>query len=268
MFSMGRFDPRQEEDKEQKMKTNLGSSNTKKKRKRNHSFDHSDKKHNTIHEIHETPLPETSSMDRNKKDDDDKFLNDNDDSSSVPPSSGESSSSAPSSDESDTNMDKGENEIPTLKVIAPEQKGNQVGIIKNKRTDITDERMDDFDDIPNQVDSNYTLDKQIEMAKNISKQPIRDAAKLWNLAPFLIQNLEENGFKTFFPIQALVIPDVIASERHVHVRNRDICVSAPTGSGKTLAFVLPVLNALAGRRVKRLRALVVLPSRDLGELKV
>ena len=34
---------------------------------------------------------------------------------------------------------------------------------------------------------------------------------------------------------------------------------------QTLAFVLPVLNALSKRRVLRLRALVVLPSRDLGE---
>lgn len=38
------------------------------------------------------------------------------------------------------------------------------------------------------------------------------------------------------------------------------------GSGKTLAFVLPVLNALANRKIRRLRALVVLPSRDLGKL--
>ena len=95
--------------------------------------------------------------------------------------------------------------------------------------------------------------------------PIREVAKLWKLAPFLVDNLEKDEYNTFFPIQALVIPDVIASERHAHIRNRDICVSAPTGSGKTLSFVLPVLNALAGRRVRRLRALIVLPSRDLGE---
>jgi hypothetical protein len=41
-------------------------------------------------------------------------------------------------------------------------------------------------------------------------------------------------------------------------------MAAPTGSGKSLAFVLPVLNALANRKIRRLRALVVLPSRDLG----
>ena len=35
-------------------------------------------------------------------------------------------------------------------------------------------------------------------------------------------------------------------------------------AGKTLSYVLPILNSLAGRQVRRLRALVVLPSRDLA----
>lgn len=38
------------------------------------------------------------------------------------------------------------------------------------------------------------------------------------------------------------------------------------GLFQTLAFVLPILNILASRKVKRLQALVVLPSRDLGML--
>ncbi|EPQ54018.1 DEAD-domain-containing protein [Gloeophyllum trabeum ATCC 11539] len=44
---------------------------------------------------------------------------------------------------------------------------------------------------------------------------------------------------------------------------RDVCVSAPTGSGKTLAYVLPIVEILSTRIVTRLRALVVLPTRDL-----
>lgn len=107
-------------------------------------------------------------------------------------------------------------------------------------------------------------DVEVERALLYSKMKIQDAAKLWNLAPFLVKNLEEDEYQNFFPIQALVIPDVIASERHVHIRTRDICVSAPTGSGKTLAFALPILNALSSRKIRRLRALVVLPGRDLG----
>ncbi|KAJ9548745.1 hypothetical protein OSB04_021288 [Centaurea solstitialis] len=45
---------------------------------------------------------------------------------------------------------------------------------------------------------------------------------------------------------------------------RDICVNSPTGSGKTLAYALPIVQILSTRAVKCLRALVVLPTRDLA----
>jgi ATP-dependent RNA helicase DDX51/DBP6 len=106
--------------------------------------------------------------------------------------------------------------------------------------------------------------EEIQAALRISKLPIQQAATGWRIAPFLVKNLERDGYDSFFPIQALVIPDVIASERHAHIRAQDICITAPTGSGKTLSYVLPILNSLADRQVRRLRALVVLPSRDLA----
>ncbi|ORX58450.1 hypothetical protein BCR36DRAFT_580063 [Piromyces finnis] len=43
----------------------------------------------------------------------------------------------------------------------------------------------------------------------------------------------------------------------------DLCVSAPTGSGKTLAYVLPIVETLSKRIIQRLRALIILPTRDL-----
>ena len=43
----------------------------------------------------------------------------------------------------------------------------------------------------------------------------------------------------------------------------DYLISAPTGSGKTLAYSIPVVKALEGRKIVRLRALIVLPTRDL-----
>lgn len=79
------------------------------------------------------------------------------------------------------------------------------------------------------------------------------------LRPSLVGALKAAGFDQLFPMQAALVPVAIRCRaRH------DICVSAPTGSGKTLAYALPVLNALAGRAVPRLRALVVAPTRDLA----
>ncbi|CAM9215123.1 unnamed protein product, partial [Choristocarpus tenellus] len=93
---------------------------------------------------------------------------------------------------------------------------------------------------------------------------MEEVAKEWGLDARLAQTLREEGVKHFFPIQVRVVPEIVATERHSHVQSRDICVSAPTGSGKTLVYVLGVLQALMRRRVVRLRALVLLPSRDLA----
>ena len=43
----------------------------------------------------------------------------------------------------------------------------------------------------------------------------------------------------------------------------DYLISAPTGSGKTLAYALPIVHILSTRVVTRLRALIVLPTKDL-----
>jgi superfamily II RNA helicase len=232
MFSMGRFDPRAEVVEVQKSKEESIIAKGKPEE--------------------ESDLKEQKSGDKPNS----MGCNSDGNSSSSVPSSDASSSSAPSTDDESDKEDE-----PAMKVIAPEQQYEGVGT-KRKRNVLTDEGMDDFDE-----DEVIHVQKspEEETALRLSKRPIREVAKLWKLAPFLVHNLEEDEYDTFFPIQALVIPDVIASERHSHIRNRDVCVSAPTGSGKTLSFVLPVLNSLAGRRVKRLRALVVLPSRDLGE---
>lgn len=236
MFSMGRFDPR--------MEASPSQVETKTKKRKIH--------HDTVNNKEE------------EDDDDDQSLHSSS-SSSAPSSdsendsisSGHSSSSAPSSDsESDTEID------PALKVIAPEQKYQGVGDTPRKRRDMTDEGIDDFDNEEQNIDY---LSEEIKTAMKLVKLPITEAGKKWKLAPFLLDNLQQDEYTNFFPIQALTIPDIIASERHHHIRNRDICVSAPTGSGKTLSFVLPVLNSLYTRRVRRLRALVVLPSRDLAQ---
>lgn len=77
--------------------------------------------------------------------------------------------------------------------------------------------------------------------------------------------LKNNGIKYLFPVQAEVIPWLLQSHKCSDiVFPRDICVSAPTGSGKTLAFVLPVVQALMHHKIKKIRALIILPTQDLA----
>lgn len=173
---------------------------------------------------------------------------------------------------------------PALRVIAPEAQATTFSTSQQKKwnTKLNEEAFDDLDvDLDGVIEKELTVDDEtilptppstadmdptdeVQRALHMSRLPIEEAARRWGLAPFLVANLVEEGHVHFFPIQALVIPDVILAEEY-DMRARDICVAAPTGSGKTLAFVLPVLNALAQRQVRRLRALVVLPSRDLAQ---
>ncbi|XP_078277301.1 ATP-dependent RNA helicase DDX51 [Rhinoraja longicauda] len=89
--------------------------------------------------------------------------------------------------------------------------------------------------------------------------------------PTLIQKLQASGIHSFFPVQAEVIPALLESSRHGLILGRggyrpsDICVSAPTGSGKTLAFVIPVIQALLHCSVCRVRALALLPTKELAQ---
>uniref|UniRef100_H3C0Y4 ATP-dependent RNA helicase n=1 Tax=Tetraodon nigroviridis TaxID=99883 RepID=H3C0Y4_TETNG len=91
------------------------------------------------------------------------------------------------------------------------------------------------------------------------------------LSSNLINKLHHNGIDHFFPVQAEVIPAILeAAQQGLLIgrggyRPRDICVSAPTGSGKTLAFVIPVVQVLMQRVVCHVRALAVLPTKELAQ---
>ncbi|KAI5788961.1 P-loop containing nucleoside triphosphate hydrolase protein [Peziza echinospora] len=63
-----------------------------------------------------------------------------------------------------------------------------------------------------------------------------------------------------FAVQAALIPLLLLEPTP---SAHDILVSAPTGSGKTLAYILPLTAALHTRTVTRLRALIVVPTREL-----
>lgn len=87
----------------------------------------------------------------------------------------------------------------------------------------------------------------------------------FDLLPTLQATLSEKGFVTPTEIQERALPLLLAG--------RSLVAVAETGSGKTLAYALPVLHALKsleneGDRVTvegRPRAVVVVPSRELGE---
>ncbi|VAI50725.1 unnamed protein product [Triticum turgidum subsp. durum] len=68
------------------------------------------------------------------------------------------------------------------------------------------------------------------------------------------------GIESFFPVQVSTWLETIGPGAF----QRDICINSPTGSGKTLAYALPIVQMLSTRKVRCLRALVVLPTRDLA----
>lgn len=86
----------------------------------------------------------------------------------------------------------------------------------------------------------------------------------------IIEKLKENGVTHFFPVQRQVIPAILdITQNGFQVgkggyRPSDMCISAPTGSGKTLAFVLPIIQSLRSRVTCQVRALAILPVRDLA----
>jgi ATP-dependent RNA helicase DDX51/DBP6 len=116
------------------------------------------------------------------------------------------------------------------------------------------------------VSKTKPLSPSMKHALHMTQCSVQEAATIWKLAPFLVTNLLHHGLTNVFPIQALVIPDVISTEHHSYRRVRDVCIAAPTGSGKTLAYVIPILHSLSASRgrICRLRALIVLPGRELA----
>ena len=71
----------------------------------------------------------------------------------------------------------------------------------------------------------------------------------------VVNALAQRGVTRPFPVQRLVIPDVLAG--------RDVLVKSPTGSGKTFAFGLPLVDRVADM-APRPSALVLAPTRELA----
>eukprot|EP01121_Diplochlamys_sp_Union-15-3_P016470 TRINITY_DN5600_c0_g1_i6.p1 TRINITY_DN5600_c0_g1~~TRINITY_DN5600_c0_g1_i6.p1 ORF type:complete len:548 (-),score=81.11 TRINITY_DN5600_c0_g1_i6:53-1618(-) len=73
------------------------------------------------------------------------------------------------------------------------------------------------------------------------------------------ENLKKQDFEELFPVQTKVVPEIIKSR----LVGGDFVICFPTGSGKTLAYVLPIVQVLQSRKIPRLRALIIAPTRTL-----
>jgi ATP-dependent RNA helicase RhlE len=71
----------------------------------------------------------------------------------------------------------------------------------------------------------------------------------------VVNALTRRGIDAPFPIQQLVVPDVLDG--------RDVLIQSPTGSGKTLAFGVPLVDRIEATD-KRPAALVLAPTRELA----
>ena len=81
--------------------------------------------------------------------------------------------------------------------------------------------------------------------------------KSFNLHPHIESGIKALGYTEPTPIQTQCIPSIL--------RKRDVMGLAQTGTGKTAAFVLPILQRLMDGPRKRIRALIIAPTRELAE---
>ena len=79
----------------------------------------------------------------------------------------------------------------------------------------------------------------------------------FNLDSRLQAGIAALGYVEPTPIQSAAIPPALAGQ--------DLIGTAQTGTGKTAAFVLPILQRLLTGPVRRARALIVTPTRELAE---
>ena len=80
--------------------------------------------------------------------------------------------------------------------------------------------------------------------------------KILELHAELLSNLDDLGFHTMTPIQALSLPKILDGQ--------DVIAQAKTGSGKTAAFGLGILNKLDVKKF-RVQCLVLCPTRELAD---
>lgn len=77
-----------------------------------------------------------------------------------------------------------------------------------------------------------------------------------NLSPLIQKAVTKQGYTTPTPIQAKSIPSLL--------EGRDLIGIAQTGTGKTAAFTLPILDRMKQTFPRRIKTLVLAPTRELA----
>ena len=75
------------------------------------------------------------------------------------------------------------------------------------------------------------------------------------LSKAVLKALDDAGYETPTPIQAQIIPEILAG--------KDVVGQAQTGTGKTAAFALPLLSRIDLKK-KNPQVLVLTPTRELA----
>ena len=78
----------------------------------------------------------------------------------------------------------------------------------------------------------------------------------FGLSPEILRAIQAKNYSTPTPIQSQAIPPIM--------EGKDVIGCAQTGTGKTAGFTLPILHRLQKGRSPSLRALVIVPTRELA----
>ena len=77
-----------------------------------------------------------------------------------------------------------------------------------------------------------------------------------NLDREITSAVSKAGYEEPTPIQEKAIPEIL--------KGHDLIACAQTGTGKTAAFALPILSMLKDKKPRRIRALIITPTRELA----
>ena len=118
------------------------------------------------------------------------------------------------------------------------------------------------------IDAAFMSTQRIIYDKDMTK-PFKDFSK--DLDPRLLNNITRQFSTDSFPIQTSLWSNILPqinnmskiSKKNFTRRIGDQLINASTGSGKTLAYSVPLVQSLINRKCKKLRAIVLVPTRLL-----